>query len=76
MPAHAAPHIAKQWGPPASPISKAVKAKVVFMFAILKTQAPSLEDLSREINALQRHVRILNSDALQLIVNNQSCQPD
>jgi hypothetical protein len=53
MPAHAAPHIAKQWGPPASPISKAVKAKVVFMFAILKTQAPSLEDLSREINALQ-----------------------
>ena len=38
MPAHAAPHIAKQWGPPASPISNAVKAKVVFMDEILDTQ--------------------------------------
>ena len=49
MPAQAAPHIAKQCGPPASPISKAVKANVVFMALILKTQghcAPQDEYIS------------------------------
>jgi hypothetical protein len=31
IPAQAAPHIAAQWGPPASPISSEVRASVVDM---------------------------------------------